>query len=47
MKEILDDVRVKIDAMAKEWTPEEKEQCVAETGRTFHYGGKLMSSITS
>lgn len=47
VKELLDGARIKIDAMAKEWTPEEKEECVAETGRSFHYGGQLLSSITS
>lgn len=47
MKELLDQVRQKIDAMAKGWSSEEKEACVAETGRTFKYGGALLSSITS
>lgn len=47
VKELLDQVRQKIDAMAKGWSMEEKESCVAETGRTFKYGGALLSSITS
>ncbi|CAM9690491.1 unnamed protein product [Scytosiphon promiscuus] len=47
VKELLDGVRLKIDAMAKGWTPEEKEACVEETGRTFHYGGRLLSSVTA
>ena len=47
MKVLLDAVRVKIDAMAKGWSQEDKEACVGETGRTFEYGGRLLSSITS
>lgn len=47
MKELLDAVRIKIDAMAKGWSPEDKAACVEETGRTFQYGGRLLSSVTS
>ncbi|CAM9191302.1 unnamed protein product [Ectocarpus sp. 8 AP-2014] len=47
VKVLLDGVRVKIDAMAKGWSEEEKEACVSETARTFKYGGSLLSSITS
>lgn len=47
VKELLDGVRIKIDAMAKDWSPEDKAACVEETGRTFQYGGRLLSSVTS
>lgn len=47
VKDLLDAVRKKIDAMAKEWDVEEKEACVGETGRTFEFGGRLLSSVTS
>lgn len=47
VKVLLDAVRLKIDAMAKGWSSEEKEACVGETGRTFEYGGRLLSSVTS
>lgn len=47
MKELLDAVRIKIDAMAKGWSSEDKAECVEETGRTFQYGGRLLSSVTS
>ncbi|CAN0182514.1 unnamed protein product [Ectocarpus fasciculatus] len=47
VKVLLDGVRLKIDAMAKGWSEEEKEACVSETARTFKYGGSLLSSITS
>lgn len=41
----LDSVRQKIDDMATEWTREEKDACLAETERTFQYGGSLLKSI--
>ena len=47
MKVLLEAVRVKIDTMAKGWNDDEKQACVAETPRTFEYGGRLLSSITS
>lgn len=47
VKDLLDAVRVNIDEMAKGWSVDEREACVEETGRTFEYGGRLLSSITS
>lgn len=47
VKELLESVRLEIDAMAKGWSEEEREACVSETERSFHYGGRLLSSITS
>lgn len=45
MKELLDSVRRKIDAMAATWSPAERESCVKETKATFQYGGSLLGYI--
>lgn len=45
VKELLDVVRRKIDAMAAAWTPTERESCVKETKATFQYGGSLLRYI--
>lgn len=47
MKALLEEVRKTIDVMANGWDEGEKQACVAETARTFEYGGRLLASITS
>lgn len=47
MKVLLEAVRKKIDVMANGWDEEEKQACVAETARSFEYGGRLLANITS
>ncbi len=42
-QELLDGTRVKIDAMAAAWTPEEKQACLEETMNCFRYGGSLVA----
>lgn len=42
VKELLDGTRIKIDQMALQWTPEEKQACLEETMNCFRYGGSLM-----
>lgn len=43
VKALLDGVRVSIDALATQWTPAEKQQCMEETMNCFRFGGGLMS----
>jgi len=44
---LLDGCREKIDALAAQWSAEEKAVCLEETGAAFKYGGMLMQAIAS
>mmetsp|Transcript_23270 Transcript_23270/g.53830 ORF Transcript_23270/g.53830 Transcript_23270/m.53830 type:complete len:264 (-) Transcript_23270:282-1073(-) len=44
-KELLPSLRSRIDAMAGTWSREEKDECLAETGPSFKYGGALLGHI--
>ncbi|CAM9800340.1 unnamed protein product, partial [Phaeothamnion confervicola] len=46
VRQLLDAVRIKIDAMAAAWSREEKDECLRETTNTFRYGGSLLKAIT-
>merc|ERR1719198_2681123 len=43
--ELLPALRKKIDAMANEWSREEKDMCLDETSKSFKYGGSLLKYI--
>lgn len=45
VRKLLENVRTSIDAMAEGWSPEEKEECLEETGRAFQYGGSLLKPV--
>lgn len=42
VKFMLEDTKAKIDALAAQWTDEEKQACLEETAACFRYGGSLM-----
>lgn len=44
-KELLPALRARIDAMAGTWSRAEKDECLAETGASFQYGGSLLGHI--
>eukprot|EP00890_Picochlorum_soloecismus_P002508 jgi/Picsp_1/3258/NSC_06098-R1_heme oxygenase 1 len=46
VKQLLEGVRTKINAMAEEWSPEEKQACLEETPATFQYSGSLLKLIS-
>lgn len=46
VKALLGAVQNNIDAMARTWSDEEKQQCCAETMACFKYGGSLMSYMS-
>jgi heme oxygenase len=45
VKAMLGAATEKIDAIAFNWTPEEKNECLEETGPAFRYGGSMMAYI--
>jgi heme oxygenase len=45
VKEILDQVRVKIDETAKDWPREVKDDCLKETGLSFSYSGTILGHL--
>lgn len=42
VKQLLDNVRASIDAIANGWTDDQRHDCLEETGATFAAGGSLM-----
>lgn len=45
VKELLEAVRDKINALAETWTREQKDHCLQETAQSFQYSGGLMQCI--
>eukprot|EP00887_Chlorella_sp_A99_P002984 scaffold24.g2984.t1 len=45
VKELLNAVREKINRLAEQWTPEERQACIEETPATFKAGGQLVQLI--
>mmetsp|Transcript_9046 Transcript_9046/g.18279 ORF Transcript_9046/g.18279 Transcript_9046/m.18279 type:complete len:125 (+) Transcript_9046:759-1133(+) len=45
VKEILNDVRVKIDRVAKEWSRQVKDDCLEETSLAFAYSGTILGNL--
>jgi len=45
-KELLPGLRAKIDAMAAEWTREQKDLCLSETAGSFQQGGSLLQHLS-
>jgi heme oxygenase len=46
VKQLLEGVRTALNAMAENWSPEEKQACLEETPSTFHYSGTLLKLIS-
>jgi len=44
-EELLPALRERIDAMAETWSREQKDECLAETGPSFKFGGALLGHI--
>ena len=47
VKLLLEDTRRRIDRLAAQWTPEEKQACLEETVACFRFGGSLMVYLKS
>jgi len=45
VKEILGEVREKIDLVAKDWPREVKDECLNETGLAFGYSGTILRNL--
>ncbi|GJQ11790.1 hypothetical protein GpartN1_g3581.t1 [Galdieria partita] len=45
VKQILDQVRVKIDETAKDWPRDVKDECLKETGLSFSYSGTILGHL--
>lgn len=45
VKEILGEVRVVIDNVAKDWPREEKDACLNETNLAFSYSGTVLGNL--
>lgn len=45
VKEILDEVRGKIDVVAKDWPREVKDDCLEETSLAFAYSGTVLANL--
>lgn len=43
----MDGVRGKINAAAEEWSEEQRQHCLAETGRSFEMSGKLLRLLVA
>lgn len=46
IKELLNDVRTKIDATATEWSRDQKDHCLQETEKSFKYSGAILKCIS-
>jgi len=46
-EELLPKLRAKIDAVAAEWTREQKDACLNETANSFRYGGGMLAYLRS
>lgn len=45
--ELLPTLRSKIDAVAEQWTREQKDMCLEETANTFRYGASMLAYLRS
>jgi len=46
-EELLPSLRDKIDAVAEQWSREQKDMCLEETAASFRYGGGMLAYLRS